>query len=464
MCWIKLLFAGVIAATAGLELVTLTNKQGLLDSANIFTASQLLQLATLVVSVILHYYEQTRSRRSSDILLMYWLTAWFVPLVVLRTDYLGSGDHSSNTWNIRCTPIAENLRRIDANQRCYYSLISLDRWLSIRLEWISAFVVFGAALLGVVSLVYGKADAGLVGLAVTYALQSTQQLSYMLRLGCDVENNMCDYVRIQEIEQLPSEAPEVIEVNKPDKAWPEQGMLEFQGYSTRYREGLDLVLKDLSFRVMPNQKVGIVGRTGAGKSSLTLALFRIVEAAEGRILLDGEDIAQYGLFGVRSKLSIIPQDPVLFAGTVRENLDPFSNYSDQEIWDALQHAHLAEFIRTKEEGLDFAVSQGGDNFSVGQRQLICLARALLKRAKVLVLDEATAAIDNSTDAIIQESIRKEFKNCTVLTIAHRLNTIIDSDMVLVLDNGKVAEYDTPQNLLANKNGLFKELWAAAIES
>ncbi|KAJ1795965.1 hypothetical protein LPJ59_004036, partial [Coemansia sp. RSA 2399] len=218
--------------------------------------------------------------------------------------------------------IAENLRRIDANQRCYYSLISLDRWLSIRLEWISAFVVFGAALLGVVSLVYGKADAGLVGLAVTYALQSTQQLSYMLRLGCDVENNMCDYVRIQEIEQLPSEAPEVIEDNRPEKAWPEQGMLEFKGYSTRYREGLDLVLKDLSFRVMPNQKVGIVGRTGAGKSSLTLALFRIVEAAGGKILLDGEDIAQYGLFDVRSKLSIIPQDPVLFAGTVRENLDP----------------------------------------------------------------------------------------------------------------------------------------------
>ncbi|KAJ2215008.1 hypothetical protein EV179_002538 [Coemansia sp. RSA 487] len=360
--------------------------------------------------------------------------------------------------------VAENLRRIDANQRCHYLLGSLDRWLSIRLEWISAFVVFGAALLGVVSLLYGKADAGLVGLAVTYALQSTQQLSYMLRLGCDVENNMCDYVRIQEIEQLPSEAPEVIEDNRPNESWPEQGMVEFKNYSTRYREGLDLVLKDLTFRVMPNQKVGIVGRTGAGKSSLTLALFRIVESAEGKILLDGEDIAQYGLFDVRSKLSIIPQDPVLFAGTVRENLDPFGSYPDQEIWEALQHAHLAEFIRSKDEGLDFVVSQGGDNFSVGQRQLICLARALLKRAKVLVLDEATAAIDNSTDAIIQESIRKEFKNCTVLTIAHRLNTIIDSDMILVLDDGKIAEYDTPQNLLASENGLFKELWAAAIEN
>ncbi|KAJ2357176.1 ABC transporter C member 13, partial [Coemansia sp. RSA 2611] len=156
-------------------------------------------------------------------------------------------------------------------------------------------------------------------------------------------------------------------------------------------------------------------------------------------------------------LSIIPQDPVLFAGTVRENLDPFNAYSDQDIWQALEHARLADFIRTKDERLEFVVTQGGENFSVGQRQLICLARALLKRAKVLVLDEATAAIDNSTDAIIQDSIRKEFKDCTVLTIAHRLNTIIDSDMILVVDGGKLAEYDTPQNLLANEESLFAKL-------
>ncbi|KAJ2824183.1 hypothetical protein IWW50_003448 [Coemansia erecta] len=253
------------------------------------------------------------------------------------------------------------------------------------------------------------------------------------------------------------EAPEVIEDHRPSTLWPEQGMVEFKDYSTRYHEELDLVLKGLSFRVLPNQKVGIVGRTGAGKSSLTLALFRIIEAAGGQILLDGEDISKYGLFDVRSKLSIIPQDPVLFAGTVRENLDPFNNYSDQDIWQALENAHLADVIRGKDERLEFLVTQSGENFSVGQRQLICLARALLKRAKVLVLDEATAAIDNATDTIIQESIRKEFKHCTVLTIAHRLNTIIDSDMILVVDGGKLAEYDTPQNLLENENSLFSKL-------
>ncbi|KAJ2829259.1 hypothetical protein IWW50_000955 [Coemansia erecta] len=234
-------------------------------------------------------------------------------------------------------------------------------------------------------------------------------------------------------------------------------MLEFRNYSTRYREGLDLVLKGLSFRVLPNQKVGIVGRTGAGKSSLTLALFRIIEAVSGQILLDGKDISKYGLFDLRSKLSIIPQDPVLFSGTVRENLDPFNNYSDQDIWLALEHAHLADVIRGKDKHLDFMVTQSGENFSVGQRQLICLARALLKRAKVLVLDEATAAIDNETDKIIQETIHKEFKHCTVLTIAHRVNTIIDSDMILAVDGGKLAEYDTPQNLLENENSLFAKL-------
>ncbi|KAJ2733976.1 hypothetical protein IW152_002632 [Coemansia sp. BCRC 34962] len=360
--------------------------------------------------------------------------------------------------------MAENLRKIDTNQRCVYPYLSLNRWLAVRLEFMSALIIFATAMLGVISLLTGKGDAGLVGLSVSYAMQSTQQINWMLRMECDIENSMCDYVRIQEYEQLTPEAPEVIEDNRPERSWPEQGMVEFKDYSTRYREGLDLVLKDVSFAVNPCEKVGIVGRTGAGKSSLTLALFQIIEAAEGQILLDGKNIAQYGLFDVRSKLSIIPQDPVLFSGTVRENLDPFNTYSDQDIWRALEHARLADFIRTKDERLEFVVMQGGENFSVGQRQLICLARALLKRAKVLALDEATAAIDPESDAIIQESIYKEFKDCTVLTIAHRLNTIIDSDRILVLDQGQVTEFDTPSALLAKEDGLFKSLWDRANES
>ncbi|KAJ2520559.1 hypothetical protein H4217_001964 [Coemansia sp. RSA 1939] len=354
--------------------------------------------------------------------------------------------------------VAENEDRIEKNIRAYYTYLSLNRWLSLRLETLGNIVMLGTTLLAVVTLqFFGFGDAGLVGLSVAYALDFTSSLNWSVRSYTEVENSMIQLERVVEYAHLPSEADEIIENNRPKESWPEQGMVEFKNYSTRYREGLDLVLKDLTFRVMPRQKVGIVGRTGAGKSSLTLALFRIIEVAEGKILIDGEDIFKYGLFDVRSKLSIIPQDPVLFAGTVRENLDPFGSYPDQEIWNALQHAHLAEYIRTKEEGLEFEVMQNGSNFSVGQRQLICLARALLKRAKVLVLDEATAAIDNSTDAIIQESIRKEFKDCTVLTIAHRLNTIIDSDMILVVEGGRLAEYDTPQNLLDRENSLFAKL-------
>ncbi|KAJ2499985.1 hypothetical protein GGH96_003096 [Coemansia sp. RSA 1972] len=354
--------------------------------------------------------------------------------------------------------IYENEFRIGQNMRAYCTYFSLNRWLSLRLETLGNMVMLSTALLAIGSVHYfGYGDAGQIGLSIMYALVITNSVNGLVRSYTDVENSMIQLERVVEYAELSSEAPEVIEDRRPVATWPNQGMIEFKDYSTRYREGLNLVLKELSFRVLPNQKVGIVGCTGAGKSSLTLALFCIIGAASGQILIDGEDIAKYGLFDVRRKLSIIPQDPVLFAGTVRKNLDPFNSYSDQEIWQALEHAHLADFIRAKDERLEFMVLQSCENFSVSQRQLICLARALLKRTKVLVLDEATAAIGHVTDTIIQKSIRKEFKNCTVLTIAHRLDTIIDSDMILVVDGGRLVEYDTPQNLLENKNSLFAKL-------
>ncbi|KAJ2804542.1 hypothetical protein H4R20_002461 [Coemansia guatemalensis] len=354
--------------------------------------------------------------------------------------------------------IAENEARLADNVRASYTSIAVDQWLSLRLNILGNTLTFTLCMMAVISLhLYGIGSAGMIGLAVAYASSLNIAACWLTRFAMAVENSMTHLERIAEYSALSPEADDIIEDCRPKEAWPEQGVVEFKNYSTRYREGLDLVLKDLSFRVLPRQKVGIVGRTGAGKSSLTLALFRIIEAAGGQILLDGEDISQYGLLDVRSKLSIIPQDPVLFAGTVRENLDPFNSYSDQDIWRALEQAHLAEYIRGKDERLEFMVAQSGENFSVGQRQLICLARALLKHAKVLVLDEATAAIDNETDEIIQQTIRSEFKDCTVLTIAHRLDTVIDSDMVLVIDGGRLAEYDTPQNLLANKGSIFTKL-------
>ncbi|KAJ1724913.1 hypothetical protein LPJ53_000837 [Coemansia erecta] len=346
--------------------------------------------------------------------------------------------------------------------RAWWTFLCPNRWLATRLDLVSAAIACTAALLLVtMQCLFNSISSSYAGLSLTYALAIVGVLNTCLRSTMMIELSFISVERIRQYSLVTPEAESAVDGCRPAEMWPEHGSLEFAGYSARYRRDADLVLKDLSFRVEPRHKVGIVGRTGAGKSSLTLALFRIIEAASGKILIDGMDIAQYGLCDVRSRLSIIPQDPLMFAATVRQNLDPLGDYSDQQIWSALERVHLAESVRSKGEGLEYGVAQGGANFSVGQRQLFCIARALLKRARILVLDEATAAIDSSTDAMIQETIRREFRECTVLTIAHRLDTIIDSDMVLVIDSGSVAEYDTPDNLLAHKASVFSLLVAEA---
>ena len=230
---------------------------------------------------------------------------------------------------------------------------------------------------------------------------------------------------------------------------------EFQGI--RYREGGDLVLRGVTARVEPGERVGVVGRTGAGKSSLTVPLFKLVEPATGRVLIDSEDIANIGLHSLRSKLAIIPQNPVLFAGSLRMNLDPFTQYPDSCVWKALRLAHLGPMVEGLEHGLEHQVSEGGENLSVGQRQLVCLARALLRKSKILVLDEATAAVDLETDRLIQDTIREEFTGCTVLTIAHRLHTVMDYDKMMVLDMGRLREYDTPAALMQDPATLFHRM-------
>lgn len=348
----------------------------------------------------------------------------------------------------------ENEGKLDDNQRAYFPSISCNRWLAVRLEFLGSIIILAAALFAVLGVVYGssKIDAGLVGLSVSYALSVTQSLNWVIRSYCEIETNVVSVERIKEYIDLPTEKYNAIRGVSP--MWPEKGLIEFRDYATRYRPGLDLALRDLSFTVAPKEKIGIIGRTGAGKSSLSLSLFRIVEAAKGSIFIDGVDISSLRLFDLRSRLTIIPQDPVLFAGTVRENLDPFGSHDDAELWQALQHSHLGEHIANMDGKLNAIVLEGGENFSVGQRQLICLARALLRKTTILVLDEATAAIDVETDSIIQETIRRQFADCTILTIAHRINTVLDSDRILVLDKGSIAEFESPTALLENKDSIF----------
>ncbi|XP_026834856.1 multidrug resistance-associated protein 1 isoform X14 [Drosophila erecta] len=363
-----------------------------------------------------------------------------------------TGASTIRAYNVGDRFIEESDAKVDKNQVCKYPSVIANRWLAIRLEMVGNLIILFASLFAVLG---GQTNPGLVGLSVSYALQVTQTLNWLVRMSSDIETNIVSVERIKEYGETKQEAPWELEQdkNKP-KNWPQEGRVEFQNFQVRYREGLDLVLRGVSFNIKGGEKVGIVGRTGAGKSSLTLALFRIIEAAGGRISIDGVDIASMGLHMLRSRLTIIPQDPVLFSGSLRINLDPFEIKTDDEIWKALELSHLKSFVKSLAAGLNHEIAEGGENLSVGQRQLVCLARALLRKTKVLVLDEATAAVDLETDDLIQKTIRTEFKECTVLTIAHRLNTILDSDKVIVLDKGQITEFASPTELLDNPKSAF----------
>ncbi|XP_055453724.1 multidrug resistance-associated protein 1 isoform X2 [Psammomys obesus] len=341
--------------------------------------------------------------------------------------------------------------KVDENQKAYYPSIVANRWLAVRLECVGNCIVLFAALFSVIY--RHNLSAGLVGLSVSYSLQITAYLNWLVRMSSEMETNIVAVERLKEYSETEKEAPWQIQETAPHSTWPHSGRVEFRDYCLRYREDLDLVLKHINVTIEGGEKVGIVGRTGAGKSSLTLGLFRINESAEGEIIIDGVNIAKIGLHDLRFKITIIPQDPVLFSGSLRMNLDPFSQYSDEEVWMALELAHLKDFVSALPDKLNHECAEGGENLSVGQRQLVCLARALLRKTKILVLDEATAAVDLETDDLIQFTIRTQFESCTVLTIAHRLNTIMDYTRVIVLDKGEVRECGTPSELLQQR-GIF----------
>lgn len=338
----------------------------------------------------------------------------------------------------------------------YYNYCS-NRWLGIRIETLGNIIIFFAALFAIIS--RDTLSPGKVGLSISYAMQVTDTLTWMVRMICDLETNCVAIERILEyINGNPQEAKWESEKHQEiPPEWPHEGKIELVDYQSRYRAGLDLVLKGINLTISKEMKVGVCGRTGAGKSSLTLSLFRIIEPAQGQIVIDGKDVSDLGLHDLRSRLTIIPQDPVLFTGNVRFNLDPTEKCNDDAIWTALEHAHLKAHVETLEGGLDHEVTEGGSNFSVGQRQLLCLARALLRKTKILVLDEATAAIDMETDHLIQQTIRREFQDCTVITIAHRLNTIMDSDKIVVLSHGRVVEFDSPPVLLNREDSALRSM-------
>ncbi|KAI1287041.1 Multidrug resistance-associated protein 1 [Halotydeus destructor] len=342
--------------------------------------------------------------------------------------------------------------KLNSNNVASYCRTITRNWMKAIGGFLSAlFVLFSLGLVLVAEL--NASTAGIIfgaSSAITAAIvQGYEQYAQL-------ESCLVAVERCQEYRSTPVEEDEE-STSEPYQGWPEEGNVTFESYSTRYRDGLDMVLNNVNLKINGGQKVGIVGRTGAGKSSISLALFRIIEAVEGKIVIDSINCRALKLADLRSRMCIIPQDPVLFIGSLRYNLDPFNRNTEQEIWRALEIANLKDFVGQLNGGLYHEISEGGENISVGQRQLVCLARAVLRKSKILVLDEATAAIDNETDDQIQKTIRTEFADCTILTIAHRLNTILDYDKILVMDKGSVAEYDEPSVLLKRSDSLFHKL-------
>ncbi|RIA87106.1 P-loop containing nucleoside triphosphate hydrolase protein [Glomus cerebriforme] len=384
--------------------------------------------------------------------------------------------------------------KIDTNHRAYFNMWIINRWLSIRYNLTGAFVAFFAGIFLLYNI--NTIDSGLAGLSLSFALNFSEQIMWTIRRYSLLEMSFNAVERVCEFSELPQEAPAIISP-RPPAAWPFGGKIKVENLAVKYAEDLEPVLHNISFCIRGGEKVGIVGRTGSGKSTIALSLFRFVEPSNGKISIDGIDISSIGVEDLRSRITIIPQDPILFSGTIRSNLDAFSQYEDFEILSSLKRVHLipseleqitasdASSSRTLDrrgsvggkslmsrrgsrssnvydninvfKDLDTPVSEGGKNFSQGQRQLLCLARALLRSSKVILMDEATASIDFATDEKIQQMIRTEFVDCTILCIAHRLRTIIDYDRILVLDQGNIIEFDSPHNLITNHESLFYKM-------
>jgi len=348
-----------------------------------------------------------------------------------------------------------NEQLVDQSNRAKWPLYAINRWLSVRLDIMSAFIVFITAIVVTALL---SADAGMAGLALTSALNLTGLMNWLIRQTTQLEVIMNSIERITEYKKYDTEKAAIVESNRPADNWPHSGSIVVRNIWVKYREDTEPVLKGVGFTINSHEKIGVCGRTGSGKSTLMMALYRIVEPFNGTVHIDDVNVLDIGLYDLRSKLSLVPQDPVIFSGTIRSNLDPTSELtSDAYIWHALRQVGLHDFVSELQGQLDAEVAESGQNLSVGQRQLLCMARALLRGSKVLILDEATSNVDNATDSVIQTTIRSAFQDCTVLTIAHRLHTIIDYDRVMVLEDGHIAEFDTPQNLLSRPESMFSHL-------
>ena len=429
--------------------MTLTVSMGLVSTLGILAGTAYYTVIGFVPVLVAFYYCQAYYRASSreikrmDSISRSPIYAHFQQVQDGISTVVAFARTNFVTW--------QNAEKIDNHIRFNLAQMSTNRWLGIRLEF------YGGALVLLTALFIVSArnviNAGKAGLALSTALQVTGALGGIVRLSAMLENSLNSIERINEYSSVASEIQNIGSV--APKNWPSAGAIDFKSVVVYYKpptSDMDqAVLRSISFSIAGGMKVGVIGRTGAGKTSLILTLFRIIETHSGQITIDGIDISQISLRDLRRALGIIPQDPIVFEGTLRDNIDPFSQYSDDEVGAALAAAHLTTLP------LLHAVVAGGKNLSAGQRQQICLARVVLRRPKILVLDEATSSLDRVTDELVSETVREQFRTSTVITIAHRLHTIIDSDLLIGLDKGEVAEIGTPKDLIDKQGGLFASL-------
>ena len=423
---------------------------------NILWSTRGIMIPVVIIALIIFYIIQKQFRRANtDIQRIEAVTR-----SPIYTDFQSVllGSPSIRAYGHQQRFIEGIEKKLDTNNNCLLMFQWASAWLTVRSDAIAACIQFLTAAISNVAT--SIISPGLLGVALSSCSGLSNFMKQMVKMLAQTEAQMNAIERIKDyVDNVKPEPPMITDV-RPPEGWPSEGKIEFKDAKLRYRDG-PLVMRGVNLTVEPHEKVGVVGRTGAGKSTMMIALFRITDLCEGSIAIDGIDLATLGLEDVRRALCIIPQDPVLFSASVRFNLDPFNEASDEDIWSVLEQVELKDAIERLPRGLDDDVQEGGSNFSVGERQLICMARALLKHPKILIMDEATASLDNETDTHLQHMIRKQFATCTGLTIAHRLNTIMDAHRVCVMDKGVVAEYDTPANLLRKEGGIFRGMVIAA---
>ncbi len=364
----------------------------------------------------------------------------------------------SGLMTIRAFKVEEDfmnsfINKVNANTRAVFVFICSTRWFGLRLDLMTCCLTFVTAILSVA--LRKNMDPSSVALGLAYCINLSDLFQWGVRQSAETENYMISAERIDEYSHIPPEPGFYQEESEPPANWPAEGRIQFDQYKLSYRSELEPVLKGINLIIEPHHKIGIIGRTGAGKSSIFQALFRLTDKStiDGKILIDGVDISRISLNDLRSNLNIIPQSPVLFSNTLRYNLDPFNHYTNEQLWDALEAVQLTKL----KDKLNTQIAECGSNFSVGECQLICVARAILKQSKILLIDEATAHVDTKTDQLIQQILREKFTNQTILTIAHRLNTVMDSDKIVIMNDGIIGQYQTPTELFTDKNQLFTDI-------